>query len=164
VTSERQLRRRLGLLLDSVEEVDAFRMNPNPAKARPPDATALLEALDGFLDSAFEHTEDCLGILQSFFPPSAKFMKDRRVRKYHNAVDPYRNFLANRVNYLKHRQGRLRMVRAQTQNAHCDGYFFEGVYAEPHAKMKFFSKQTSRVGKGGRLVTIRTLLPPALYY
>lgn len=95
-----------------------------------PNLVDITERLDSFLDAMFEHLEDCLNVLGCFVPPAADVKKSKPVRAYKNSILPYRNYLGNRVNHLKHTQGRLRWVLVLAEGRTHFGYFFEGIRAD----------------------------------
>lgn len=79
------------------------------------------------LDALIEHIEDCGGIIQSFFAPEEEKQSRQAVSLFKRSVLSYRNHVASMVNYIKHRQGRLRLVVMTTDQVSTLGYYVEGV-------------------------------------
>jgi len=86
----------------------------------------LLDCQDAFLDSLFEHIEDCRNILRCM-----TFKDQNRIlnilKKWDKAVKPYRDHIGHVVNHIKHSQGRLRSVQMSNKHKLIYGYFVEGL-------------------------------------
>lgn len=89
----------------------------------------LLEATDHLLDSLMEHMDVCNGILRSFYPPAEDTKFKKALTAFKVAVEPYRKHIGTIDNYIKHSQGRLRLIRFQWATGSCVGYFVEGPVA-----------------------------------
>ncbi|MCK9366003.1 MAG: hypothetical protein M0P72_02500 [Metallibacterium scheffleri] len=87
---------------------------------------SLLEATDHMLDSLMEHMDDCGGIIRSFFPDAESKQYRDVYDKYKRSVEPYRKYIGNIVNYIKHNQGRLRLISVKWPAGVCIGYYVEG--------------------------------------
>lgn len=104
------------------------------ARAAPPSSDtnqrgweeALLEATDHMLDSLMEHLDDCGDIIRSFFPNAESKQYRTVFGEYKRSVEPYRKHIGNVVNYIKHNQGRLRLINVTWPADRCFGYFVEG--------------------------------------
>lgn len=109
-------------LVDEGQKTGAF------AGTVPEDKSAdLLDATDHMLDALIEHIEDCGGIIQSFFAPEEEKQSRQAVSLFKRSVLSYRDHVAGIVNYIKHRQGRLRLVVMTTGQVSTLGYYVEGV-------------------------------------
>jgi hypothetical protein len=87
----------------------------------------LLDATDHMLDALVEHIEDCGSIIQSFFPVDERKRSEQAVARFKKSVLEYRDHVATIVNYMKHSQGRLRLVVMTTDAISTLGYYVEGV-------------------------------------
>ncbi len=86
----------------------------------------LVDATDHLLDALMEHLEDCGGIIRSFYPSLDERSFKSVYAEYKRSVDPYRQHIGKIVNYIKHKQGRLRSVVFSWPGASSLGYFVEG--------------------------------------
>ena len=112
-------------VLNDIQKQNEF----DPSRRKGQDSereVALVEATDHMLDTLMEHMEDCAGIIRSFFPNSKDKDFKSALKKYKASVAPYRNYIANIVNYLKHNQGRLCLISFSWQGGSSLGYFVEG--------------------------------------
>lgn len=89
-------------------------------------ANKILEAMDHLLDALAEHVEDCGGVLRSFFPKSKKRDFEVALEQFKKQTKPYRNHICKIDNFIKHNQGRLRMVIMSNAVGVVPGYFVEG--------------------------------------
>jgi hypothetical protein len=114
----------LAKTLAVLECLDAVPLDPSDA-ASSSAFGVLLEATDQWLDSLMEHMDDCRGVLVSQFAPRDP-AAEPALRKYGQAVKPYRDHIGRIDNCLKHKQGRLRAVSFIWRYESCHGYYVEG--------------------------------------
>lgn len=86
----------------------------------------LLEAMDHFLDTLMEHMEECKYVIRTFFSKSSNKEYNKIYTAFKKEVLPYRDYIGAIDNYLKHNQGRLRLVCASNSTGLVPGYFVEG--------------------------------------
>lgn len=89
----------------------------------------LIDATDHMLDSIMEHLEDCVGVIRSFFPESKSGDFKSAKKVFSKSISGYRDHIGKIVNYLKHNQGRLRVISFSWSNGSSLGYFVEGPVA-----------------------------------
>ncbi len=96
-----------------------------PTAITPPNEEHLLEATDHMLDGLMEHMDVCRSIVRCLFSPDdVRFRKASS--KYRQSVETYRNHIGSVDNYIKHNQGRLRLVSFTWRGGSCHGYYVEG--------------------------------------
>ncbi|WP_243285848.1 hypothetical protein [Geothrix terrae] len=117
--------KRFGNVLDALELVKFDHIAQPPIKAG--DDGFLLEATDHLLDSLMEHMEDCEKIVGSFFEDPAQRANKKKIEQYKRRVDPYRDFIGKLDNFIKHQQGRLRLITFYDAANTFPGYYIEGL-------------------------------------
>lgn len=114
-------------ILRTLDALTAFRTASSSSQANQDGPKeALLEATDHMLDSLMEHMDDCKVIIKSFFPDVECKQYKKVYGEYKRSVEPYRQYIGNVVNYIKHQQGRLRLISVTWPDNCCVGYFVEG--------------------------------------
>ena len=86
----------------------------------------ILEATDHMLDALMEHLDDCKNILESFFKDADSKDCKEILNQFKKAVHPYRDHIGKVVNFIKHNQGRLRIVVFHWPSNCAIGYYIEG--------------------------------------
>lgn len=82
-------------------------------------------ATDAFLDALMEHYDDCKSILNCYGDSQTKSHK-KAMELFKANSDSYRNHVAKIVNYIKHRQRRIRVLVFYGNDWSTPGYFIEG--------------------------------------
>ncbi len=78
------------------------------------------------LDALMEHIDDCNGIIRSFYSSSSDPNFKKHLKEFKKRVAPYRDHIGLIDNYIKHHQGRLRLIAFSWLNGSSIGYFVEG--------------------------------------
>jgi len=116
---------RFGKVLD---ELDRFSSTYHADKKKTDQlCSALLDTMDHLLDSLLEHMDDCESVIASFFPSKDDPKAKRVWREFKDGIHPYRDHIGRVVNFIKHQQGRLRIVVFSGRSFCYPGYFVEGV-------------------------------------
>jgi hypothetical protein len=74
-----------------------------------------------------EHMEDCETIMESFFEDLKLKQSKKTIEAYKKKVDPYRDHIGKVDNFIKHNQGRLRLIAFYDESSLFPGYFVEGL-------------------------------------
>ena len=117
-------------VLDALAAIELDRSSELPIKAGADGP--LLEATDHLLDSLMEHMEDCEKIVGAFFKDPTQKSNKKKIELYKKKVDPYRDFIGKIDNFIKHEQGRLRLIIFYDSINVYPGYYIEGLF-EPGA-------------------------------
>lgn len=117
--------RRFGNVLDAIEAIKFDRTSQLPINAG--EDGVLLEATDHLLDALMEHMEDCEKIVGSFFEDPTHKANKKKIEQYKKRVDPYRDFIGKLDNFIKHQQGRLRLITFYDSMRIFPGYYIEGL-------------------------------------
>ena len=114
-------------LLNVLQFVHQFQ---TPERASPDEKDdfrdTLLEATDHLLDALMEHVDDCGTLLKSFFSPDDGAKSAAAYSLFKREVKSYRGHIGEIDNYLKHKQGRLRLLYFAWPTGSCLGYYVEG--------------------------------------
>lgn len=119
--------KRFGSVLNALEALKFDRSTEMPIKAG--EDSTLLEATDHLLDSLMEHMEDCEKIIASFFEDPTQKTNKKKIEHYKRKVNPYRDFIGRIDNFIKHHQGRLRLITFYDAVSVFPGYYIEGLVA-----------------------------------
>ena len=112
-------------VLDELESLKIDLSEKQPLKAN--SDHSLLEATDHLLDALMEHMEDCERIVGSFFMDPSLKKNRKKIDVYKKKVDPYRDYIGKIDNFIKHHQGRLRMIAFYDSKNFYPGYYVEGL-------------------------------------
>lgn len=117
--------KRFNNVLNALDELEFDRSSQLPIK--PGSDEQLLEATDHLLDSLMEHMEDCEKIIGTFFIDPVQKINKKMIELYKKKVEPYRKHIGNIVNFIKHHQGRLRLITFYNSTNFFNGYYIEGL-------------------------------------
>ena len=115
--------KRTNAVLDLLDDTALFR---GQSSNRSNWEDRLLEAMDHLLDTLNEHVEDCGGVLRSFFPKDDNLAFNVALKQFKKKTKPYRGHICKVDNFIKHNQGRLRLVMMENEVATVPGYYVEG--------------------------------------
>jgi hypothetical protein len=88
---------------------------------------ALTRATDHLVGAITEHYDDCRSIVRIVFEEDGSKLQDRATRDFTEATRAGRSFFAQQANAIKHRQGRIRLIKFHTPTIIVPGYYIEGV-------------------------------------
>ena len=88
----------------------------------------LLERQDALLDALTEHLEDLSNLLLTFFPTPDAGWRHPAVQAFTRDLDAYRTHLGKLDNFIKHKQGRMRLLVVSDSGGTTPGYYAEAPY------------------------------------
>jgi hypothetical protein len=90
----------------------------------------LEQSLDHLLDATTEHFEDARSIVRVMFDDRGERAWKKALASFDSLVREARDFPARQANAIKHKQARIRLIRADAPDATIVGYFIDGVDAK----------------------------------
>lgn len=116
----------IGMRICRLVEAINSQLADHATTGKPGSGEAILESTDHLLDAAMEHLDVCHSIVSSFVNPADAPRRKAAFSQLKREIEPYRRHIGLVDNYIKHNQGRLRLVEFTWPGHRCLGYFVEG--------------------------------------